>query len=247
MGFLGDVVGGLLGYAGAEQQGDDMIRNTEIANQFSAEQVALNREFQERMSSTSYQRGTADMKTAGLNPMLAYSQGGASSPSGNAAQGIAAGTVNKLGNAMQGAQSAAQIQQVHAQTENTKAQTENVRADTDNKRGEQIGERGEFGNILHLPRTWEAKLKQAMSEKQWNESKLALDHVDLTRAQVDQVKQMIKNAITENKIRELDIPKAINEARAQESWYMKNVAPYTGELGKAAGSASRIRGMFRQR
>lgn len=56
------------------------------ANKASAEQAQINRDFQAGQSATSYQRAVADMQAAGLNPMLAYSQGGASTPSGSVAQ-----------------------------------------------------------------------------------------------------------------------------------------------------------------
>lgn len=59
------------------------IENTAAMN-FNSTEAMKNREWQERMSSTAYQRAVEDMKKAGLNPILAFANGGASTPGGSA-------------------------------------------------------------------------------------------------------------------------------------------------------------------
>lgn len=114
---FGPIVGGALGFMGGED-----------TNQANSAQSQAQMDFQERMSNTSYQRAVADMKAAGLNPMLAYSQGGASSPGGSQAvmqNSSAAGAA--------AAQSAASVDLTRASTQKTLAEAKNTEAEAESR------------------------------------------------------------------------------------------------------------------
>lgn len=117
----GSIIGGLLAYRGQKKAN---AANAALAR----EQMA----FQERMSNTAYQRAMTDMRAAGLNPMLAYSQGGASAPSGASARMENASSA--LGDAVSNAGSALGVQRImRADALKTSAvQREKVQAEINN-------------------------------------------------------------------------------------------------------------------
>ncbi len=98
MGLFSAIAGPLIGGAISAAGSFFGSREQNVAN-IGISQAQM--DFQERMSSTAYQRSMKDMRKAGLNPILAYKTGGASSPGG---AGIPA--VDEIGPAVSSARAA---------------------------------------------------------------------------------------------------------------------------------------------
>jgi hypothetical protein len=131
---LGGAIGGILGFVGQQQTNQKNWDIAQAANQASAEQAQRQMDFQERMRETQYQTAVRDMQKAGLNPMLAYQQGGAGTPSGAMGQVSTAKIGNAIGSALQGYQTMAMnnadLDLKDATTKGTTAQTIKTEADT---------------------------------------------------------------------------------------------------------------------
>lgn len=115
--IIGGLVSGGLSLLGGERRNSAQAQQAEAANAFSAQQFA-----------SRYQTTVKDMEAAGLNPMLAYSQGGGSPPSGQQAQ---------MQDTMTPAvESFSRSRQVGIQDKIASAQIANVEADTENKKAQ---------------------------------------------------------------------------------------------------------------
>lgn len=73
----------------AKTTGSALTPAEQAANQFNADEAQKQRDFEEYMSSTAYQRQVKDMQAAGINPAMAMSGSGASTPSGVSASSVA--------------------------------------------------------------------------------------------------------------------------------------------------------------
>lgn len=100
------------------------VGKTFLERDWAKRDAAEQRQFSERMRGTAYQATVEDMKLAGLNPMLAYSQGPTQGP---AAQQPRPTTFS---NVPQNVATAAQVANIQAVTEKTHAETKEIEART---------------------------------------------------------------------------------------------------------------------
>lgn len=105
------------------------------ANAFSAEEAEKARQWEEYMSSTSYQRQVVDMQKAGVNPALAMggSASGASTPSSPAPSSVAPASGMNMSDLMSLMMMPLQMKMMKAQIANVNASTRNTDSDTDYK------------------------------------------------------------------------------------------------------------------
>lgn len=82
-----DAVGDLMKGAVDRYNNRKLTGKEREQNAFNANEAQKNRDFQQQMASTQYQRAVSDMQSAGINPALAVGNGGNAAPSGNAASG----------------------------------------------------------------------------------------------------------------------------------------------------------------
>lgn len=115
MGFFDGMASGLV-------SGIANLFGGDAANKANAQMAQKQMDFQERMRATQYQTTVKDLEAAGLNPMLAYSQGGAGTPVGATAtmQNVAGPAVD---NAISSAARARDIELKDQQTTNVVADT----------------------------------------------------------------------------------------------------------------------------
>lgn len=243
---MADLFGSVLSYLGTQDTNQTNADIAQANNAWSAQQFA-----------SRYQTTTKDMQAAGLNPMLAYSQGGGSPPTAQSYQ-----AQNPMSSAVEAYHQSAQRDVMAEQIQNMKEQNKNIQADTKVKQEDAIvrQKQAELIASQKLASDADERLKTTAANKQThdlftqqnvtNPTQKALaasywSQIDVNKANLPKIASEIvsnganahlararaQQAISENKITQADLQRALNEEAMNKSSYGK-IVPYLNSAGK---------------
>lgn len=229
MGMVAQTAGSLIG--GAMQAGsvnDTNARNATMAREQQA--------FQERMSNTAHQREVADLRAAGLNPILSATGGsGASAPSGSMSTAQAPDK-SFVGNAIRDSVSSAlSVKQQAANVANTSAETLN-KLETAKVLGEDI--RGKRASNARSEATIDNDIEKNLFER--NRAMY-----DTRTAEYGSHKAMTEadRARTRLAVEKADAPRSINQSKTDNATlrYQKAIDMTKDVLDGASSAASIVK------
>lgn len=207
--ILGDIAGGLMQNSAQKK-----------ANKANVQLQAEQRNWEERMANTSWQRGVEDLKAAGLNPMLAYSQGGAQTPNVSAAtvepeDGLSRGVHSASAKAMQ----QLAMQQTMANIELTKASTQKTLSEASSAAttAANAPERQRI-EMQRIEKETEKVIQdfQLTEQQRIQLNALLPQIVEEQRARIQLAQQQANSARQQGKLTEYQLPSAKAEAEVWE-------------------------------
>lgn len=211
-------------------------REAKKARDFNYDLYREDRDWSEHMSNTAWQRGVTDMMRAGINPMMAVSQGGAGQP--NSAASVAqTGPISEVSGALNSAAKAANLLNLQQQAANVEL-TRQTAYKTQQE-----------GNTAAATALWagrNAMMENMLKGEQWAVLKR---QYDLTDAQAKQVEEMLpllmatekaRAALTEQQTSSAKTAQDLDkykfaEAEATSKWF-----EMMGAGDKAAGLGAKV-------